>query len=51
MSINLKGFAIHFTSEESVDWVLDGEYLGGARTEVTIENLRERIHFPSSTKM
>ena len=35
-----KASAIRFTSEESVDWVLDGEY-GGARTEVTIENLRE----------
>ena len=31
-----KASAIRFTSEESVDWVLDGEY-GGARTEVTIE--------------
>ena len=45
-----KASAIHFTSEESVDWVLDGEY-GGARTEVTIENLRERIPFLLPYKM
>ena len=44
---------IHKTAlgaEESVDWVLDGEY-GGARTEVTIENLRERIPFLLPYKM
>ena len=45
-----KASAIRFTSEESVDWVLDGEY-GGARTEVTIENLRERIPFLLPYKM
>ena len=45
-----KASAIHFTSEESVDWVLDGEY-GGARTEFTIENLRERIPFLLPYKM
>lgn len=30
-------------SEEPVDWVLDGEF-GGTRTEVTIENLQNRIN-------
>lgn len=34
--------SIRFTSEVSVDWVLDGEY-GGAKTEVIIENLKEQI--------
>lgn len=34
--------AIRLTSERPVDWVLDGEF-GGARTEVEIRNLRERI--------
>lgn len=34
--------SIRFTSERMVDWVLDGEY-GGGRTEVNIENLKERI--------
>ena len=29
-------------SEEPVDWVLDGEF-GGARKEVEIENLNQRI--------
>ncbi|MBS6644351.1 MAG: YegS/Rv2252/BmrU family lipid kinase [Clostridiaceae bacterium] len=31
------------SSEEPVDWVLDGEF-GGTRTEVTIENLQKRIN-------
>lgn len=30
------------TSQEPVDWVLDGEF-GGSRTEAVIENLRERM--------
>ena len=34
--------AIRLASERPVDWVLDGEF-GGARTEVEIKNLRERI--------
>ena len=29
-------------SDEPVDWVLDGEF-GGSRTEVRIENLKQRI--------
>lgn len=37
-----KTSAIRFYSQGPVDWVLDGEY-GGARTEVEIENLKERI--------
>lgn len=37
-----KTASIRFTSEGIVDWVLDGEY-GGPRTEVEIENLKERI--------
>ena len=38
-----KTSSIRFTSEGQVDWVLDGEY-GGARTEVKIRNLKEKIH-------
>ncbi len=38
-----KTSSIKFISENKVDWVLDGEY-GGARTEVEIGNLREKIH-------
>lgn len=34
--------SIRFYSSEPVDWVLDGEY-GGARTEVEVGNLKERI--------
>lgn len=37
-----KTSSIRLVSATPVDWVLDGEY-GGSRTEVTIENLRERI--------
>ncbi len=37
-----KSSSIRFYSKEPVDWVLDGEY-GGARTEVRIGNLKERI--------
>lgn len=33
---------LRITSQAPVDWVLDGEF-GGSRTEVTIENLRERM--------
>ena len=33
---------IRITSEEPVDWVLDGEF-GGSRLEVEVENLKERI--------
>ena len=45
-----KASSIRFFSENSVDWVLDGEY-GGARTEVEIENLKERIPIILSSKM
>lgn len=34
--------SLYITSEESIDWVLDGEF-GGNHTEVTIENLQDRI--------
>ena len=44
-----KASSIRFFSEDSVDWVLDGEY-GGARTEVMIENLKERIPIILSSK-
>ena len=37
-----KASSIRLFSEESVDWVLDGEF-GGARTDVEIGNLRERV--------
>ena len=37
-----KTSSIRLTSEQEVDWVLDGEY-GGSRTEVTIGNIRENI--------
>ncbi len=37
-----KSSSIRFYSSEPVDWVLDGEY-GGARTEVEVGNLKERI--------
>lgn len=33
---------LRILSEESVDWVLDGEF-GGSRTEVEIENLQKKI--------
>lgn len=33
---------LHITSEEPMDWVLDGEF-GGSRTEVTVENLNQQI--------
>ena len=45
-----KASSIRFFSENSVDWVLDGEY-GGARTAVEIENLKERIPIILSSKM
>lgn len=38
-----KTSSIRFSSGAPVDWVLDGEY-GGARTEVDIGNLQEKIH-------
>lgn len=38
-----KTSSIKFIPEGQVDWVLDGEY-GGARAEVEIENLKEKIH-------
>lgn len=34
--------SIRFTSQEPVDWVLDGEF-GGSRTEVAIENLCQSL--------
>ena len=37
-----KASRICMTSQEPVDWVLDGEF-GGSRTEVKIENLKGRI--------
>ena len=37
-----KASSIRFLSDMPVDWVLDGEY-GGSRTEVRIENMKERI--------
>lgn len=37
-----KAKSIRMTSETPVDWVLDGEF-GGSRTEVTIENLQQKI--------
>ena len=37
-----KTSSLRITSEKEVDWVLDGEY-GGARTEVEIANLREKV--------
>lgn len=37
-----KTSSIRFSSAEEVDWVLDGEF-GGARTEVEVENLKERV--------
>ena len=37
-----KTSSIRLTSEQEVDWVLDGEY-GGSRTEVTIGNIRENV--------
>lgn len=39
--------AVRITSEEPVDWVLDGEF-GGARTEVFVENLHQRIRIRRS---
>ncbi|MDO5550236.1 MAG: YegS/Rv2252/BmrU family lipid kinase [Lachnospiraceae bacterium] len=37
-----KANRLKITSKAPVDWVLDGEF-GGSRTEVVIENLRERM--------
>ena len=37
-----KASSIRMYSDEPVDWVLDGEF-GGSRTEVRIENLKQRI--------
>ena len=37
-----KTASIRMYSDEPVDWVLDGEF-GGSRTEVRIENLKQRI--------
>lgn len=34
--------SLRVCSEEPIDWVLDGEF-GGSKTEVTIQNLQERI--------
>jgi len=33
---------LRITSEEPMDWVLDGEF-GGSRTEVTVENLKQQV--------
>ena len=38
---------LKITSEESVDWVLDGEF-GGSRKEIYVENLTKRIEIVSS---
>lgn len=40
---------IRITSEEPVDWVLDGEF-GGSRLEVEVENLKERIQILHSAE-
>ena len=40
--LKFKTRKLNITSEEPVDWVLDGEF-GGSRTEVTIENLQKRM--------
>ena len=40
---------ICITSEEPVDWVLDGEF-GGSRLEVEVENLKERIQILHSAE-
>ena len=50
MYINSRLLLSGSSRENSVDWVLDGEY-GGARTEVEIENLKERIPIILSSKM
>ena len=44
-----KARSIRMTSETPVDWVLDGEF-GGSRTEVTIENLQQKIHILCKNK-
>lgn len=38
---------LRITSEEPVDWVLDGEF-GGSRTEVEVENLSRKIEIMAS---
>lgn len=40
---------IRITTEEPVDWVLDGEF-GGSRLEVEVENLKERIQILHSAE-
>lgn len=40
--LKFKTSQIHFTSEEPVDWVLDGEF-GGSKKEVDIRNLCSRL--------
>ena len=40
---------IRITSEEPVDWVLDGEF-GGSRLEVEVENLKVRIQILHSAE-
>jgi diacylglycerol kinase family enzyme len=37
---------LHIHSEETVDWVLDGEF-GGSRIDVDVENLTKRIEIMS----
>ncbi len=44
-----KAKSIRMTSETPVDWVLDGEF-GGSRTEVTIENLQQKIQILCKNK-
>lgn len=39
--------AVRIVSEEPVDWVLDGEF-GGARTDVFVENLYQRVNIRRS---
>lgn len=41
--------SIRFTSQEPVDWVLDGEF-GGSRTEVAVENLCQSLCIRSTRK-
>ena len=38
---------LRITSEEPVDWVLDGEF-GGSHTEVEVENLSRKIEIMAS---
>lgn len=42
-----KASRVRITSQEPVDWVLDGEF-GGSRTEVEIENQQKRIEIMTS---